>query len=262
MHYAFDTYRLQPTAPYVINESANPRTANPKAVGGTLKVAALNAMNYFSTVNTGAPVCGPLGNERCRGADSASELKRQTDKLVAALSAIDADVVGLIELENNAKASLDLLVDSLNAVAGEDTYRYISTGTIGSDTIKPGLIYKPAAVTPEGSFALLTSSVDTRFRDDYNRPSLAQSFRANNQALFTVVLNHLKSKGRGCDDLGDPDTGDGQGNCSVTRTLGAAALADWVNSDPTGVGSSHVLVLGDFNATPGKTRLSNWRKMA
>ena len=67
-------------------------------------------------------------------------------------------------------------------------------------------------------------------------------------ARFTVIDNHLKSKGSECDDVGDPDAGDGQGNCNRTRDLAAAALLDWIASDPTGSGDTDFLVLGDFNA--------------
>ena len=49
-------------------------------------------------------------------------------------------------------------------------------------------------------------------------------------------MNHLKSKGSACADIGDPDTGDGQGNCNLTRKAAAEALVDWLATDPTGSG--------------------------
>ena len=110
-------------------------------------------------------------------------------------------------------------------------------------------IYKPAAVTPFNAFALLDSSVDPNFIDTKNRPSLAQTFTQNsNGKRLTVVVNHLKSKGSDCLDVGDPDTGDGQGNCNVTRTKAATALVTWLASDPTRRGDSDVLVIGDMNS--------------
>ena len=48
--------------------------------------------------------------------------------------------------------------------------------------------------------------------------------------------------------IGDPDTGDGQGNCNVTRTNAATALATWMAGDPTGSGSSDNLIVGDLNS--------------
>jgi predicted extracellular nuclease len=160
-----------------------------------------------------------------------------------------ADILGLTELENNADASLTALVHALNARAGAGAYAYIDTGIIHDDVIKAGLIYRTASVSPVGSFVLLDRSVDSRFNDDRNRPSLAQAFAVNaTGARFSVVVNHLKSKGSSCDSDGDPNLGDGQGNCNLTRTGAAAALADWVATDPTGSGDDDYLVIGDMNA--------------
>ena len=120
---------------------------------------------------------------------------------------------------------------------------------IGTDAIRVGLIYKPAKVTPIGPFKVLTSAVDPRFIDTRSRPALAQTFQENaTGARFTVIVNHLKSKGSACDDIGDPDVGDGQGNCNVTRTNAAKALVDWLATDPTGSGDPDFLIIGDLNS--------------
>jgi hypothetical protein len=100
-----------------------------------------------------------------------------------------------------------------------------------------------------GTFAILDSTVDPRFLDDYNRPALAQTFIDNTDGgIFTVAVNHLKSKGSDCNDLGDPDLGDGAGNCNITRTQAAQALVDWLASDPTGNGDADALIIGDLNS--------------
>jgi len=120
---------------------------------------------------------------------------------------------------------------------------------IGTDAIRVGLIYKPAVVSPVGSFAVLDSTVDASFLDEYNRPVLAQTFEATTGGeRVTVAVSHLKSKGSSCDAIGDPDTGDGQGNCNLTREKAALALADWLATDPTGSGSAAALIIGDLNA--------------
>ena len=71
-------------------------------------------------------------------------------KEVSALRAIDADVVGLMEIENDAgpNSALADLVAALNAAMGAGTYAYVDTGVIGTDEIKTALIYKPAKVRP------------------------------------------------------------------------------------------------------------------
>jgi len=250
LDYRFSTYRLQPTGTVTFTR-ANPRPASPPAVGGTLTVAGLNVLNYFSTIDVAGAVCGPDSNLDCRGADSAAELTRQRDKLVATLAAMDADVVGLVSLENNAAAVLDDLTGGLNDVMGAGTYAYVNTSTIGSDAIKVGLIYKPATVTPMGPFAVLDSSVDPNFLDDVtkNRPSLAQTFQQNTSGgIVTIAVNHFKSKGSSCDDVSDPDLGDGQENCNLTRTAAATALVNWLATDPTSSGDPDFLIIGDLNS--------------
>jgi predicted extracellular nuclease len=252
----YNGYKIQPTmgADYV---SANPRTPGPDAVGGELKVASFNVLNYFTTLDgtfpgddDGPDICGPLSNQDCRGANDAAEFTRQRDKIIAALVAIDADVVGLIEIENHpGDVPTANLVDGLNDALGGGTYAYVATGAIGSDAIRQALIYKPATVTPLGAYAVLDSSVDDRFLDDYNRPVLAQAFQDNvTGGIFTVAVNHLKSKGSDCNDIGDPDLGDGAGNCNLTRKAAAEALVDWLAGDPTGSGDDDALIIGDLNS--------------
>jgi predicted extracellular nuclease len=253
LHWSFagsgsiDAWRIRPSAEAIEFEAAIPRPATPAEVGGSLKVASFNLLNYFTTLDEPGIICGP-SSQRCRGADSARELERQKAKIVAALAAMDADIVGLVELENNAQASLDGLTTALNA-AGAGPYSAIQTGTIGLDAIKVGIIYKPDTVSPTGDFGILDSSVDITFNDMRNRPVLAQSFTESaSGSVFTVAVNHLKSKGAPCDDLGDPNNADGQANCNGTRTAATTALANWLASDPTASGDPDFLILGDLNA--------------
>ena len=248
-----------PTAPadYTV---VNPRPAAPESVDGDLRVAAMNTLNYFLTLDypnpptTNPPTpphpldnkCGPLLSVECRGADfdQPDELVRQRTKLIAALSGLDADVIGLNELENT--TGVEPLADIVANLPG---YAYIDTGTIGTDAIKVGLIYRPSEVTPVGAFQVLDSTDDPRFVDTKSRPALAQTFQDNTTGgKFTVVVNHFKSKGSDCLDLSDPDTGDGSGNCNVTRTNAAEALVDWLATDPTASGDPDFLIMGDLNS--------------
>lgn len=228
-------------------ESTNPRPGPPE-VDGSVRVASFNVLNYFSTIDRGDPVCGP-DRKPCRGADSVEEQQRQLAKIASALALAGADIVGLIELENNPSKSLDDIVHALNTRLDADRFSAVVTGTIGTGPIKTGLIYDRTTVQPDGAYALLDRSVDMQFDDNRNRPALAQTFRthAGGQRL-TVVINHLKSKGSPCDEDGDVNAGDGQGNCNGVRTAAAAALARWAGNDPTRSGDPDVLVIGDLNA--------------
>lgn len=243
-----ETWRLVPSDNPSFSADAL-RSEDP-TIPGRLRVASFNLFNYFTTVDPGRRVCGPLQSGSCRGADSKAELLRQQAKLVAGLRHIDADVVGLVELENNTRESLASLVDALNG-DGEPTYDYVDTGTIGKDSIKVGLIYKPESVTPRGRHAILDRAADSRYNDRRNRPVLAQTFVENRStAILTVAVTHLKSKGSPCDEDGDPDLADGQGNCNRTRTLAAEVMAEWLAGGPTGSGDPDVLIIGDLNAYP------------
>ncbi len=116
---------------------------------------------------------------------------------------LNADVIGLNEMENTTGVEpLADIVAGLNDLTGPGTYAYIDTGTIGTDAIKVGMIYRPAAVTPVGAYQILTTAVDPRFLDTKNRPTLAQTFEENSSgARFTAAVNHLKSKGSDCLDV-------------------------------------------------------------
>ncbi len=241
-----DAWRLRPTeADPVAFERTNPRTDAPEDVGNSLKVASFNVLNYFTTIDDGEARTA-TGLEP-RGADSVAELERQTDKIVSALAEIDAQVYGLIEVENDDGAATQALVDALNVRTDGGTYAAIDTGVIGTDAIKVAMIYDTAQVRPTGEFAILDQSVDPRFLDGANRPALAQTFEEiSSGGTFTAAVNHLKSKGSVAD--GDAANGDGSGNNDRVRTDAAEALVDWLATDPTGSGDADTLILGDLNS--------------
>lgn len=246
LDYAFDRYRVQPTvgATYV---PVNPRPGVPQ-VGGDLRAASFNVLNYFTRFGR---ACGPKGTTECRGADDASELARQRAKIVAAIGELDAHVLALLEVENDAdEAALADLVAGLNDGAGAGAYAYVSTGgPIGDDAIRVGLIYQTRYVAPVGPPAVLDAPafVNPRnAREGRNRPALAQTFvELSSGATFTVVANHLKSKGSECGALDDDPV---QGNCNLTRTLAARELIAWLATDPTASGDPDFLLLGDYNS--------------
>jgi predicted extracellular nuclease len=255
--FGFSRYRVQPVGPIEFDH-ANPRPAAPAEVGGEARVAAFNVLNYFNGDGAGGGFPTP------RGANTPFEFDRQRDKIIAAISELDADVLGLMELENDDTGTeygaVEDLVDGLNDALGAGTYDFIDTGVIGTDAIRVGILYQPARVTPLGDYALIDSTVDSRFDDNLNRPSLAQSFEVNGDgAVFTAVVNHLKSKGSDCNAVGDPDALDGQGNCNLTRTRAAEALVDWLASDPTGSGDSDVILLGDMNSYAQEDPITGFR---
>ncbi|MEL7359183.1 MAG: ExeM/NucH family extracellular endonuclease [Cyanobacteria bacterium J06560_6] len=122
-----ETYRIEYTEDPVFT-STNPRPATPEDVGGRLKVSSFNVLNYFATLDVSG---NSTANESDpRGADSVEEFERQTEKLVEAILTLDADVLGLVELENDFLAgssgnAIETLVNRLNQIAGEGTYDWL-----------------------------------------------------------------------------------------------------------------------------------------
>jgi predicted extracellular nuclease len=242
-------YRLQPTVDPITFTRVNERTEAPEDVGGVLKIAAFNVLNYFNGDGMGG------GFPTSRGADTPEEFDRQRTKIFAAILALDADVVGLMEIENDGYdeySAIQDLVNGLNNIAGAGTYAFIDPGVapVGTDEIAVGLIYNATTVAPVGEAQILDDLVDPDFLSEYNRPVIAQTFEITptGGARFTAAVNHLKSKGSPCDSIGDPDTGDGQGNCNLTRTAGAEALVNWLAGDPTGSEDDDFFIIGDLNA--------------
>ncbi len=240
-------------------QATNPRPAAPGAVGGRLRVASSNLLNYFNTFGVGACTNGVGGTATdCRGAENATEFDRQWPKIVASLVNTGGDIIGITEMENDGYDSTSAirdLVTKLNNATAPDTYELIDadaltgqTNALGTDAIKVGFIYKPAQVIPVGTTAALNSTDfvnggDTTAR---NRPALAQAFEeVRTGERFVIVVNHLKSKGSACDTA---DAGDGQGNCNVVRTNAANLMVSWLASNPTGTGDTDILIVGDLNS--------------
>lgn len=237
-------YRLLPTkAPTFV--SANPRSPAPKAKPeGALRIASFNVLNFF----TGAGQTPQFPTKR--GASNAEELVRQQGKMIAALSAMDADIIGLLEVENNGYAddsALATIVRLLNEKLGSTVFAMVKTvEKPGTDQIKVAMIYRIAAVKPLGQAAMHLSGPFVRG----SRVPLAQSFvhHGSNTELM-VSVNHFKSKGS-CPKLpgADNDNNDGQSCWNAARIQAATTLASWLATQPTGQQSKKQLVIGDLNA--------------
>ncbi len=254
--YGYAEWRLQPadgTANGVFAPQ-NTRTAKPGDVGGDVQVGAFNVLNYFLTF-------GGVG----RGATSQTQLEKQAGKIVPAILGLGADVVTLMEIEDtdstgyddkragtsvrDADLALADLVDRLNAhTGGDETWAYVPLPDelydVKRDAIRNAVIYKPGVVEPVGDPVGL---VDEEVWFNAREP-VAQTFKAEDD-VFTVVANHLKSKGSGDGATGDnADVGDGQGAWNGDRVRQASSLAAFVEELKAETEDDDVLLLGDFNA--------------
>ncbi|MGA4508651.1 ExeM/NucH family extracellular endonuclease [Propionibacteriaceae bacterium G1746] len=253
-------WNFQPTTQVVGHEvdfltSENDRPTTAPAVGGDVKLAAFNVLNYFVDLGQDEANCKaytdrngtPVAANGCqvRGAYTPEAFADQQAKIVAAINGMGADVVGLMEIENSANFGHDrdhalaALVAALNAADASQGWEFVPTnaGQVppNEDNIRLAFIYRKGKVTPVGGSLILS---DPAFANA--RQPLAQKFRANGSTTeFIAIANHFKSKGSGEDD------GTGQGLSNPSRKAQATALATWSNTTFAG---EAVFLLGDFNA--------------
>lgn len=164
----YGNWRLQPVpgAAPIRFTAANPRQPAPiRAAGTDARVAAFNVLNYFNGNGQGGGFDAPDN----RGARNAADFARQEAKLLAALRALDADVIGLMEVENNGFGPRSA-VQRLASQLGPD-WRAVEPGTprLGLDAISVALLYNQRTVMPLGTPA--TTVLEAR-----SRQPLAQTF--------------------------------------------------------------------------------------
>ncbi len=262
LSHGYGRWRLHLTREIEVAQQA-PRAEPPTSPAG-LRVASVNLENYFNGNGRGGGFPTP------RGAVSRQEFERQTAKTVAMITALQPDVMAASELENDgsdARSAEAALLQALNTAMGEQgDYRAVAVPKDGSgdDQIRVALFYRESRVRPVGPAATLNSEP---FAGGGSRPPLAQAFEPQaGGPRFVVATNHFKSKG-GCagpDEPvapGDRDDGSLQGCWNATRVASAQALHDWLQTDPTGSGSQHVLLLGDLNANSEEDPLRLLREL-
>jgi predicted extracellular nuclease len=222
------------------------RTDAPRPVGGDVRLATFNVLNYFLT----------RGGEG-RGATTDAEFEEQAGKIVPAITALDADVVTLLEIEDtdstgyspgDADQALADLVDRLNAAEGAAVWSYVPMPrelyAVDRDVIRNGIIYRDDVVQPVGDpVGLVDESVWANAREPQ-----AQTFVQDGDA-FTVVANHFKSKSpsRGATE-DNVDAGDGPGQWNGDRVRQARSVAAFAGRLAQDTGDPDVVLQGDLNA--------------
>lgn len=280
LDYAFSNFRIRDLDKSVsINAGTGARPSGlPEVGGGDLRIADYNLLNYFVTLNASGATCGP-SNLRCRGANTVAEFNKQAAKLVNALDKINADIIGLQELENPkagvafSQWAVSDLVNRLNSKSGRVSCANGSWvavnpgGPLGDDAIQNGLIFCDAKVRLDATDVLDDSDLSglgisglspVFDGPNTNRVVLGGKFTdlANNRA-FTVVVTHQKSKGSSkafrdnCASSNNADAncdqGDGAGYYNKRRDDASTAIRLWLQNNST-IGSALELVIGDVNA--------------
>ncbi|MGB7342157.1 MAG: ExeM/NucH family extracellular endonuclease [Phototrophicaceae bacterium] len=269
LEFRFDEWRIQPTEAITMTITDNQRPSENPNLGGSLRVASVNLLNYFNGTGDGNGFPTP------RGADNFDEFERQRSKTLAALVQLDADIIGLIELENDYRdgtlSAAQDLVNGMNDLGALTrcgaNWAYVDVNQaplnlelLGTDAIAVGFMYCTATtmIAPDTVPAILSDDmlpdlglaalIPTFNGVNTNRIPLAVTFRelATDEDI-TIVVNHLKAKGG--DGVGlNADIGDGVASWNQRRRDAVTALNRWLLTYPTGTSDSDVLLIGDFNA--------------
>lgn len=277
LSYSYNEYRLLVTNQ--INQDNfvrnDPRTDKPDMDEGDLRIATFNVLNYFNS---------PFGGDTNlhgdnRGANNLAEFEIQQEKIVNAILRLDADIVGLMEIENNGfgeGAAIRQLVEQLNQRIADKKKRYTFVAvdsnndgvtdeldSIGTDVITTGVIYREKVVKLQQSRVIpMPSQQAPQVLDDkgkvledgknYQRDTLAPTFKVKGgHEKITVAVNHLKSKGSKCwEDAAPLEQGgqggndaDFQGACENFRVAAAVALGEALEKI-----NGHKVILGDMNS--------------
>lgn len=242
-------------------------------VGGVLQVASFNVLNYFTTTGEGRTGCTGSNLDTdgtfnvtfdcdARGAWDAADLGRQQAKIVGAINRLDADVVGLMEIENSIKLgeskdeATATLVSALNAAAGYRRWAFVASSdqlqsVADQDFITNAIIYRRSEVTLDGpAYALgAAAGEDGAFANARTPIAAAFTPKIGGRAML-VVVNHFKSKSDSADAVGDndPELTAGQGAFNGDRVRQAAALRDWLPGVQSASGARATALVGDFNS--------------
>ena len=239
LEYRFNGWRIQPiqgrSLPEVVS---NTQSRQNVAVKDTklIRAAAFNVLNYDN---------GKTGFPTERGATSQAEFDKQHRKIIKALKAIDADVYGLMEIANNGYDK-NSAIAYLTQALGTD-WKYVipeNQDRLGTDVIAVAIIYNSKRVKPINKPVVLDLG-------DKNRTTIAQTFQPiSGKQMFTIIPNHLKSKGcTGVDtQTTDADQKDGQGCWNPTRVKAVEQLVQWMAKNPMQVEKPNILLLGDMNS--------------
>lgn len=156
-----------------------------------IKIATQNVLNLFNSPFGGADNL----HGGSRGANTESEYKHQKAKLVEAVYGLDADIIGLMEIENNGFSDTSTIAEFVEAINAKyynprpedkDTpessinkYAFIGfdsnhdavfdeLDSIGSDVITSGIIYRPSKVSIKSTKIIPMPQQHAPVTRDYN----------------------------------------------------------------------------------------------
>lgn len=168
-----------------------------------------------------------------------SQHQQQRAKVSKALAAINADIYGLVEIQQG-HGALQEIVSDLHKNTGRN-YDYITLTTSASGTFtQSAYVYCTDVVAPDGTCKKNSVGVA-------NRKALQAFKELATGERFIFSINHFKAKS-GSGTGSDADKGDGQGSYNGTRVREAQSVITDYSSYRYTVDEYDILIMGDLNA--------------
>lgn len=174
------------------------------------------------------------------GPKNLAEHQKQRTKVSKALAKINADIYGLVEIQQGNNALKEIAEDLTKNTGRTFTYINDPKGASGTYT-KSSFVYCSDVVEPYGEIQNIETGVANRKK--------MQIFRQKPSGeTFIFSINHFKAKSGGGTGA-DADMGDGQGGYNNTRKGEAAAILEKYHRIAAQLGDENdVLIMGDLNA--------------
>ncbi|MCE9848217.1 ExeM/NucH family extracellular endonuclease, partial [Aeromonas allosaccharophila] len=172
------------------NPEEDRQDAPARLAGSDLRIGSFNVLNYFTSHSSIGGALNILCKDQAdadsakgcnRGAKSQPEFEKQRTKIVNAITAMDADLLGLMEMENNGfedNSALHNLVTRLNEQQKDASKHYayvrlpvtaLTDGKFfGGDAIMVAMIYRPALLTPSGDASVIKLPEQVLLVGDFN----------------------------------------------------------------------------------------------
>lgn len=257
--YSYSDYRFYVTEDAdndTFQSRGNNRDLVPQIEDGDIKIATFNTQGYINSTIDGE-ANSFLADDANIGAQSAEEFAAQTTKLVAALTALDADIIGLMEVENNGfgeSSAIAYLVTQLNADLDESMQYHIASAegleNVGELATSNYVIFRASKVGLDSltTIAMPEQHIDDQVVAQHDAVVPVFTFKDREEKLVVAVNNFIDKDSTCSDDDGDNNM---QGACAALR----ASAADYLGQQLADIDGEKV-VLGSLNAFANEDALT------
>ena len=171
--------------------------------------------------------------------------KRQRAKISKALAKINADIYGLVEIEQGQKAAAEIATDLNTNLSGRN-FTYIDDGGSANGTFtKSAFVYDRNKVKPIG---VIQEKKGGSIPAERHRMICFEEITTGERFIFSV--NHFKAKSSGGVGLDSNENDHGQGGYNQSRQEEAQAVVDLYKDyhRDYAIKDKDLLIMGDLNS--------------